>query len=275
MNLKAAEEYARRHALFALVVMRGESVLLEAYGDAGGCERPHALYSGTKSFWGPLALRAQDDRLLALDEPVAATIAAWRDDPVRRRITLRMLLALTAGYGFGGLGSSVPTYPRALAMPLKHPPGTTFAYGGIALQVFGAVLAAKLAARGLTPQSYLQERLLDQAGVSIAAWRTLPDGTQPLPTGAALDARNWLAYGRFMLRERNGFAACFEGSAANPRYGLGWWLAPPGLPSDTIYASGSGGQGLYLIPSHDLAVLHYGRSASYKHETLLRRLLAA
>ena len=195
METDAALEYARKHALEALVVTRGDDVVAEEYAGSFGAQSAHALYSGTKSFWGVAALRAQSDGLLQLDEPVAATVESWSDDPWKRRVTLRMLLSLTAGFGFGGLGSSVPAYDRALAMSLKNEPGSTFTYGGIALQVFGAVFARKLGARKQTPQQYLRERVLDPAGVDVAAWRTLPDGTQPLPTGASLTARNWLAYG--------------------------------------------------------------------------------
>jgi CubicO group peptidase (beta-lactamase class C family) len=273
MDIAAALEYAQRHALEAFVVSRGDERTTQEYGTAFGPERPHALYSGTKSFWGVAAHYARADGLLDLDEPVGDSVSAWREDPWKRRVTLRMLLDLTAGFGFGGLGSAVPTYDRALGLPLKNEPGSTFTYGGIALQVFGAVLARKLAPQNRTPQQYLRERVLDPAGVAVAAWRTLADGTQPLPTGASLTAPNWLAYGRFVLRERAALSECFAGSQANPRYGLGWWLAPAGVPPDVVYASGSGGQGLYLVPSLDLAVVHYGKSASYKHEAFLKRLL--
>jgi CubicO group peptidase (beta-lactamase class C family) len=273
MEIGAALEYARKHTLEALVVTRNGDVVAEEYAGAFSSEKAHPLYSGTKSFWGVAALRAQSDGLLELDEPVAQTIARWRDDPWKRRVTLRMLLTLTAGFGFGGLGSALPPYDRALAIALKNEPGSTFTYGGIPLQVFGAVLARKLTARKQTPHEYLHERTLQPAGVDVANWRTLSDGTQPLPTGAFLTANDWLAYGNHILQHRESLRECFTGSPANARYGLGWWLAPPGLPDDVVYASGSGGQALYLVPSLNLAVVHFGKSASYKHDAFLKRLL--
>lgn len=267
-----AIEYARAHELRAIVIARGDEVIAQDF--AGGCtlETPNPLYSGTKSFWGPAALCAQDDGLVDLDEPVAATLERWRDDPWKRRVTARMLLSLTAGFGFGGLGAAVPTYERAEAMPLKNEPGTRFTYGGIPLQVFGAVLARKLAPR--TPHEYLQERVLGPAAVKVESWRHLADGTQPLPTGASLSAENWLAYGRYILRERGRFGQCFTASQANARYGLGWWLDGKNAPADLVYASGSGGQALYLAPSLDLAIVRFGRSSSYRHETFFKRLFS-
>jgi CubicO group peptidase (beta-lactamase class C family) len=272
MDVEAALGYVRKHAPEAFLVARGGDIVVQEYAAGFRADSPHPLYSGTKSFWGVAALNAQRDGLLQLDEPVADTIPSWRDDPWKRRVTLRMLLSLTSGFGFGGLGRAVPPYSRALGMELKDEPGTTFTYGGIPLQVFGAVLAQKLTPK--TPHDYLRERVLEPAGVRVAFWRKLADGTQPLPTGASLTAGDWLTYGKFVLRERASLAECFKGSQANARYGLGWWLRAAGAPDDLFYASGSGGQGMYVVPSQDVVAVHFGKSASYKHDVLLKRLFS-
>jgi CubicO group peptidase (beta-lactamase class C family) len=273
MDFEAAAAYADRYAPHALVVRRGRRVVFERYAAGYDGDKPHALYSGTKAFWGVLALRAQDDGLLELDEPVARTVESWRDDERKARVTLRELLQLTSGIGFGGLGNAVPTYDKALAVAIKDPPGSVFTYGGIPLQVFGAVLARKLAGRGLTPHAYLRERVLGPAGVAVASWRTLKDGTQPLPTGAFLTAHDWLRWGAYVSGARAELAACFAGSAANPRYGLAWWLSPLASHPDIVYASGAGGQALYLVPSEDSVVVRFGAPASFKHDAFLKRLL--
>lgn len=284
MNPAAALAYAERHVLHALLIVTDSETVLERYANGYDAAKPHALYSGTKSFWGVAAAAAHDDGLLELDEPVAHTVAAWRDDGRRARVTLRELLALTSGIGFGGLGASVPAYEGALQAPIKDEPGERFTYGGIPLQVFGAVLARKLEPRGLTPQAYLAQRLLDPIGLNVASWRTLKDGTQPLPTGAFLAAREWLKFGQLVLQggRWNGtalvreasLAPCLRGSAANPRYGLGWWLSPLPAAPDAVYASGSGGQAMYVLPAERTVAVKFGQSASYKHETFLKRLLA-
>lgn len=284
MDVEAAAAYAERHGLHAFVVQVGGDIVFERYGGGYDAETPHALYSGTKSFWGVLASAAHDEGLLELDEPVARTFPSWNAG-AKARVTLRELLQLTSGIGFGGLGASVPTYDAALAVELKNEPGTTFTYGGIPLQVFGAVLAAKLAPRGLTPHGYLHERILDPIGVRVARWRTLRDGTQPLPTGAFVTAREWLRYGRF-VRDRGEWEGrrivaaeaverCFAGSAANARYGLGWWLSPLPAHPDVVYASGSGGQAMYVVPSAGAVAVKFGASSSSKHDALLKRLLGA
>lgn len=267
-----ALEYARKHALHALVVAHNGRIVAEAYGEGYDASTPHALYSGTKSFWGVTAVAAERDGLLRLDERVAETFPQWEADAWKRRVTLRHLLQLTSGIGFGGLGSAVPTYTKALAVELKNEPGTRFTYSGIALQVFGAVLARKLEPRKQTPHDYLQQRLLDPIGMRIGKWRALSDGTHPLPTGAFVSAHEWLKYGQFVCERHAEFAECFQGSAVNPSYGLAWWLGAPHAPPDLVYASGSAGQALYVVPSERAVVVHFGNSSSYKHEAFLKRL---
>jgi len=262
MNIEAAAEYHQRHKPQALLVRRGAQTLFERYDGGFGAGDAHALYSGTKSFWGTAAIAAAQERLLLLDEPV------WRG------ATIRELLTLTAGVPFGGLGSAVPTYEKALASEERAAPGSTFTYGGIPLQIFGAVFSLRLAALGLTPHEFLRERILQPAGVTVTSWRKLKDGTQPLPTGAFLTARDWCAYGDYVARNAAKFAECFKGTAANPRYGLCWWLAPPRLPADLFYASGSGGQAMYVVPSESLVAVRFGNGGSFKHEAFLKRLFS-
>lgn len=257
----------------ALVIARDGEIVREEYAADFSADKAHALYSGTKSFWGPLALLAQRDGLIQLDETVGASFPQWDEDPLKRNVTLRHLLTLTAGVPFGGLGKAVPVYAKALATPLRTAPGERFTYGGIPLQIFGAVMAHKLKTR--TPHEYLHERVLGPAGVTVDSWRQLADGTRPLPTGAFLTARNWLQFGLYMLQNAGEFAECFHGTSANPRYGLCWWLAPPRAPSDVAYASGSAGQALYLIPSERTVIVRFGNGGSLNHGSFLRQLLGS
>lgn len=285
MNVEAAAAYAAKHGLHALIVSHEGKTIFERYGAGYDRAKPHALYSGAKSFWGVLAVAAEDDGLLDLDELVSRTIPEWRDDPRKSHVTLRHLLQLTSGIGFGGLGSAVPTFPKALATPLVAEPGTKFTYGGIPLQVFGAVLQRKLHRRSPSPHAYLHERILDPIGLKIGSWRKLLDGSQPLPTGAFVAAGEWLKFGRLIAAGgtwkgtvvvRSGpLERCFQGSSANPRYGLAFWLSPLPAQPDIVYASGSGGQALYISPSRNLVVVKFGDSRSYKHDAFLRRLFGA
>jgi CubicO group peptidase (beta-lactamase class C family) len=278
----AALAYHERHAPIALVIARDGEIVRASYADAGdeAASLAHPLYSGTKAFWGVLCATMAGRGELDLDAPVAATLPEWEGDAWKRRVTLRQLLSLTAGVPFGGLGSSVPLAAKALATTLAHEPGTTFTYGGIPLQIVGEVLRRKT---GREPHALLHEYVLDPLGVVVASWRTLRDGTKPLPTGASLSAVAWLRYGQALLAAARGedgsvppraLATALEGSAANPGYGLGLWLATHLKTTDLFYASGAGGQALYVLPDARIVAVRFGRAASFKHEAFVKRLRA-
>ncbi len=278
MNVDDAITYAERHTLHALSIEVDGTRVAERMGAGWDVARAHPLYSGTKSFWGVAAGAAWDDGLLTLDEPVASTLGEWRADPQKWSMTIRQLLTLTSGFGFGGLGNAVPTAQRALETPLKNDPGTVFTYGGVPLQVFGEVLRRKVAPAFPSAHAFLQARVLDRIGMTVDHWRVLRDGTHPLPTGAFVSATEWLKFGRLLLAGGAGvisaaaFAACVHGSDSNPLYGLGLWLRPPPDRPAAVYASGAGGQGLYVLPKQRLLAVHFGQSTGWNHAAFIRRL---
>ncbi|MFN2527981.1 MAG: serine hydrolase domain-containing protein [Candidatus Baltobacteraceae bacterium] len=283
LGVAAAVDYARKYDLHAILIAQDGSVVHEEYAGGYDAQKSHALYSGTKSFWGAAAAAAVDDGLLRFDERVSETIAEWGQDAGKSIVTIRDLLSMTAGVPFGGLGAGVPAYDAAIAKPLVADPGTVFTYGGISLQIFGALLARKLAAKKQTPLAYLQVRLFEPIGLQIANWRTLKDGTHTLPTGAFLTARNWAKFGALLaargswntqqLISRAQLEECWKPGTINPRYGIGFWLHTLKNGRMIAYGSGAGKQALYICPEEQLAVVHFADSKSFNHERFLQQLL--
>ena len=272
----AALYSAQRRGVSLLVVERGH-VVFEDYPNGGGAERGWELASGTKSFCGIMAAAAVYDRLLDIDEPCADTLPEWRSDPRKSRVTIRQLLTLTSGLASGSIGRP-PPFDQAIASPLQAEPGARFIYGPAPFQVFGAIMQRKT--RG-DPLAYLQRRIFDPLNIRPQRWRRTPNGDPHLPSGAALTARDWARFGHYVMLANQGrgdgppldratLAACFEGTRANPGYGLTWWLLRPGLvpPSprsgvdtsgigaraDVRMAAGAGDQRLYLVPERDLVI---------------------
>ena len=274
----AAITYTERHTLHVLLIAVDAEIVVSRTGQDWEIAQPHPLYSGTKSFWGIAAAAAAQDGLLDLDEPAGATINEWPAAAPQAAVTIRQLLTLTGGYGFGGLGNAVPTPARALAIPLKNEPGTVFTYGGIPLQIFGEVLRRKVAPAYESPHAFLTARVLARIGMTIDRWRRLSDGTHPLPTGAFVAAAQWLRYGHLLLERGAGvidpasFAACVTGTPANPSYGLGLWLVWRDGELAALYAGGAGGQGLYVLPARRIVAVHFGQSDSWNHAAFLKRL---
>jgi len=277
----AAADYSARRRGVSFLVMQGGRTLFEDY-PRSGAGAAYELASGTKSFSGVLAAAMVQDGLLALDEPCSDTLSEWRADPVRRTATIRSLLSLSSGVGGGAMGRP-STYAAAVTQPFAGAPGV-FRYGPTPFQVFGEIVRRKLAAAGRSDDvlGFMDERLLGPAGVTHGWWRRQA-GQANLPSGAHLDARNWARFGTFVLDgcrvdgraivDPVALADCFRPTAANPGYGLSWWLLRPGLippgPRSIIdtsatalaglpqvhMAAGAGDQRLYLIPDRDMVVV--------------------
>ncbi|MEQ9814452.1 MAG: serine hydrolase domain-containing protein [Azospirillaceae bacterium] len=279
--LEAAAAYsADRRGVSFLVLDHGQPIH-EHYPNGGGPDRAWELASGTKSFSGIIAAAAVRDGLLALDEPCAATLPEWRDG--RAAITLRQLLTLTGGIE-SGIGRP-PGYAAAVGAMPTAAPGSRFDYGPVPFQIFGEIMRRKLRATGREgdPVAWLNDRVLTPLGIAASDWRHGRDGNPMLPQGAQFTARALAAFGQYVLSGSPGLdpsalAACFTGSAANPGYGLTWWLLRPGLlgPTDSdrqdfaalgrafadediVMAAGAGDQRLYLVRRRGLVVVRQAR----------------
>ena len=288
---EAARLNARAGGVSMVVIERGARVF-EDYPNGGGPDKAFDIASGTKSFTGLMAAAAVRDGLLTLDEKAADTLTEWRGVPGKRDITIRQILTLTSGLKPARIGRA-PAYADAVKAPMAAAPGAAFAYGPLNFQVFGEIMRRKLQSfeggRYRDPLAYLEARVLQPAGVDYAEWKRGADGMPVLAHGAVLTAREWSDFGAFALAaaasgdprlDPQALAAMFEGSEANPGYGLAWWInASPdahtlaqsrtmreasdlythprrgALPRDLVMAAGAGGQRLYLIPSRGLAII--------------------
>lgn len=274
---EAAAAYSEERGGVSLIVWRDGEILYERYPAGSSAAEAHPLHSGTKSFSCAIAVAAASDGLLTLDEPVAKTITEWADNPRKSQITIRQLISLSSGLSGGTVGET-PTYTEALAFRMVGDPGTTFDYGPVPFQVFGLVMQRKL--NGESPLDYLQRQVFNPIGLTYADWDYTADGEPHLPNGAHLTAREWLKYGELILNRGQWqgqqvldealLAECFQGSAANPAYGLSWWLPmaeggdlsqdainngttgamnTSNAPADLLQASGAQGQRLFIMPS--------------------------
>lgn len=284
-NCAAATAYSDARRGYSVLVLQNGTIVCDTH--RGASRDAHELWSGTKSFVGVMAAAAVQDGLIALDEPVAATITEWGGIPLKRDVTLRHLLSMTSGQ-ISKIGKP-PTYAETVAQDLVAAPGTEFHYGPAPMQLFGEVLRRKLLAAGRKGdiEAYLADRILKPLGLSVAQWRKGPDGNPLLPQGMVLTAREWAKLGEFVrgggmkdgkpLVDPATFAELFRGSNANPGYGLTWWLPHPApvadpitastdigrraaeLPGDLVVAAGAGDQRLYVIPSRGLVIVRQAR----------------
>lgn len=283
-RFQEAAAWSDAHDGLALLVLRGDELIFEHYAEGWSAEQPHHLFSGTKSFTCALALAAQEDGLLDLDAPASTWVPSWEGQPGYEDITPRHLLHFTSGLQQDwwhltrdGLQEEQRIEDKAawaVAQPLVTSPGEVFSYGSVNLVAFNAVLDGALDEDAL---AYLSRRVLEPIGFRYSGWIRDPAGHPMLPYGAWTTAYEWLKYGAW-VRDTPALHACFQGSEANPAYGLTFWLnaeteadlsAFPSLeeegpalwaegPSDLVAAAGHDDQRLYIIPSQDLVIARLG-----------------
>lgn len=316
-GLAAAARYSAARGGLSLIVWRRGRTVLERYDNGGSAKEPVRLASCVKSLWGLAAVAAAQDGLLDLDEPVAATLGDWADDEEKKAATVRELLSMTAGVVPGGDviydDATADVRAAALRLPFDAAPGASFQYGPAGMELFGEILARKLGPRGETPRAYLERRLLRPLGVAPAEWREDAAGHPWMSSGAKLTARGLLRIGRLVLGQgrargarildRKALAQLFKGSAANPMYGLTFWLnagatrkdavevdvenalaegravdwgracLSRAAPPDLVAMVGSWNQRLYVVPSLGLVVVRQGAGGDFRDAEFLRLLL--
>lgn len=287
---ETAAKYSADNAGLAVLVYVEGKLVFEQYQNGHKQETPQHIFSGTKSFAPIVALIAQQEGLLQLDEKVCATITEWQGDKHRECITIRHLLDFTSGLtNIDDVLHSAKTrdkYAASVACEAKAAPGQRFQYGSNHLMVFGEVLRRKLAKASTKERplpkdfvGYLQDRVLEPIDCEFASWLRDAEGNPALPYGAFLTAREWGKFGLLVLDggkhdgkqivPKQHFAECFVGSKANPEYGLNFWLIGARahrhndrIPADTVTAAGMYDQKLYLMPSQQMLVVRFGRTGA-------------
>lgn len=310
-QLRAAAEYsAKRRGLALLVIQHGKTIFSDLENGAKPGE-VHKIYSGTKGFWVLAAIAAEEAGILKLDERVSDTIAEWRDDARKSRVTIRELLSFTSGLDaeFHLHSDAMPDRnATALRVPIVAEPRERFIYGPAAMQVFGEVLKRKLAARGQTPTQFLERKVLRPLGLGAQIYKTDRAGNPLMASGFRMTAEQWARMGKLLLRGGapvvKSCGECLRGTGANPAFGMGIWnnraAGESGArevdveemlekkwqqqdwhraclcrdaPPDLVAAIGSGYQRLFVIPSMDLIIVRQGLDAKFSDAEFLRIVL--
>lgn len=282
----AASYSAQRDGASFMVVRHG--IVLTEHYHTGGAETRWPIGMGTRAFMPLLAASLVEDRLMTLDEPVAATLGDWGADPVKSTISIRVLLSGASGISFDRSGPH--DLATAIALQPRQAPGTEFSDDAAPYVLFSEIARRKLEARGREPDParYLTTRTLLPIGCVPIGWARGNDGLARFDDGAAVSARGWAQAGELIRRQgvwraqqlcsANALGEAVRGSFAEARAGFGLWLAGRGrgrddfeietdlwratspAPMDFAMAAGQGGQRLYLAPADGLVIVRQARS---------------
>lgn len=230
-------------------------------------------------------------------------------DARKRRITVRHLLTMTAGFEWDEEASEY-TDPRnncaamekcddwvryALDRPMAADPGTVYVYSSGVTQLLAEVFHH---ATGKDIGAYADALLFQPLGIVEHYWKRTPLGLPDTQGGLYLRPADlarlgllWLQGGEWQGRRIVSVEWVAESVlpvvAASPvaDYGFQWWLyrygpdRGPGSGRRAWVMSGYGGQRLLVIPEHDIAAVFTGWNID-EHprlpiEAMLDRLVAA
>jgi hypothetical protein len=291
-----------------VVVLWKGRIVSERYGQGITPDTPLAGWSLTKSVTNALVGILVGQGRLALHEPVR--VPEWAGDG-RGRITVDQLLRMTSGLAFdersGPVLSDVnrmlllapDAASYAAGKPLKHAPGTVWAYASGTTNVLSRLVRGAVGGSLEDYWAFPRRELFDPMGMTSAVLEPDASGTFVGSSFAYATARDWGKVGLLYLRDGvwNGQRILPEGwvaytvtptpQAPEGRYGAHFWLYHRPLSREdprsgalptAFYASGYEGQYVVVVPSRDLVVVRLGNTpdeAAWDVEAFVREVVAA
>ena len=230
-KLDALKDELARRKTHAFLVIRNDKIVYEWYATGHGPDKQHGVASLSKATVAGLALALLvSDHKLKLDMPVAELVAAWKDDPDKRKITLRHLGSHTSGLAdaeedrlphgklIGWKGDfwkqlGPPDDPFTIARdktPLLFEPGAKLQYSNPAIAMLCYAMTAALKGEQQKDiRTLLRDRLMRPIGVAEEEWsvgygKTYQVEGLPLVAGwggGSYTTRAVARVGRLLLRE--------------------------------------------------------------------------
>ncbi len=259
--------------LHSLVVLRHGNVICEGWWSPYSSERPHLLYSLSKSFTSTAAGLAVAEGLLDLDATVLSyfpELDADITDPRSRAMKVRHIAAMASGHAAETLDLAMGNDPDNLVrgfllIPPDCEPGTVFAYNQPCTYSLAAIIQRQ---SGQTLVDYLRPRLFEPLGIGEAAWIEAPagrnigfSGLHTTTDAIARLGQLYLRGGRWGDRQLLDPAWVTEATSKqvdNPNepnpdwtqgYGFQFWMARHGYRGDGAY-----GQFSIVLPEQDLVI---------------------
>ncbi|MFF4089114.1 serine hydrolase domain-containing protein [Streptomyces nigra] len=261
----------------SLMVVRHGHVVAEGWWAPYSAERPHLLYSLTKSFTSVAVGLAVSDGLLSLDDRVVEVLPDHVPDSLSAqasRITVHHLLSMTAGHPGDSLADAWELEPDDLvkgflSLPFTAPEGTRHIYDNSTTFLL-ARMVERVTGRDL--DDFLDDRLFKPMGVDHAEWDRVKSGAVFGFHGLHLTTEAIAAFGELLLREgvwggrqlvprdwvelatrRHIECEPFQDGTADADFSCGYgyqlWMSRHGY-----HGHGAFGQQCVVVPSHDLVV---------------------
>jgi CubicO group peptidase (beta-lactamase class C family) len=246
------------------LVIRSDHVVFERYTPGNSRTTPHYTASLAKALVGGLSLGlAMADRRIHPDDHASKFVPAWRNDPLKKNITIAQLATHTSGLDDANETGAAhgkltgwkgefwkflppPRDPFTLSrdeVPVMFPPGTRSLYSNPGIAMLGYCLTASLRGSDYADLSeLLRERIMRKIGVPDREWSVgyngpvSVDGLSLVGTwgGANFSPNAAARVGRLLARRGDwdeelvlpfDVATALTRPAGLPNYsGLSWWV---------------------------------------------------
>jgi CubicO group peptidase (beta-lactamase class C family) len=276
-----------------LVAANGE-VISERYFHGAAADHPQNMKSLTKSVVSALiGIAVKKGFIESVDQRVDGILPEYFEEidlpenyyseflPDRERVrtyreqlTIRHLLSMTSGihtfqkpfmFGYGHVNDIGAAY---LQLPFAFRPGEQFQYSSAGAHVLSHIIARTT---GQSTQEFADRYLFDPLDIKSVDWKVGPQGNVLGGTGLHLTLRDLAKIGQLYLDDGSiggqqvfpdGWAAeslaeqAIVYPPAHISYGYLWWRrAGDPASADYFFASGTGGQFIFLLPERDLMVV--------------------
>src|SRR5579884_1566337 len=188
--------------MHSFMLVRHGHVIAEAWWKPEAADKPHVLWSLSKSFTSTAVGLGIEEGKLTLDDHV---LKFFPDDAPAdtsdnlKKMTVRDLLTMTGGHdtepkAVGG-GPAVKTF---LAHPVEHKPGTHFQYNTMGTYTLSAIVTK---VTGQTVLDYLKPRLFAPLGIEDPRWDSSPEGYSLGGYGLYLRTEDIARFGQLYLQK--------------------------------------------------------------------------
>jgi CubicO group peptidase (beta-lactamase class C family) len=202
--IKFVEAADKINTLHSFMLVRHGYVIAEAWWKPEAPNKPHVLWSLSKSFNSTAIGLAIAEGKLKLDDHVLKFFPA--DAPANpsenlKAVTVWDLLTMTSGQATEPKhGPDGPTVKEFLAHPFVYKPGTHFLYNTMGAYTLSAIVTK---VTGQTTLDYLKPRLFEPLGIEDPRWDSSVEGYSLGGYGLYLCTEDIAKFGQLYLQKGN------------------------------------------------------------------------
>ena len=191
------------HTLHSFMIVRHGQVIAEGWWKPEAADKPHVLWSLSKSFNSTAVGLAIAEGKFGLDDPVLkffpADAPADHPSDNLKAMKVRDLLTMTCGHDTESkINNNAPTAKEFLAHPVPHQPGTHFKYNTFGSYMLSAIVTKTT---GQTVLDFLKPRLFEPLGIENPKWEASPEGPSLGGYGLWLCTEDIAKFGQLYLQK--------------------------------------------------------------------------